>query len=405
MFELWLLGKTLSPRSRTKDLGTLLSLVGVMIGVGSLVVAMAVVSGYESTLKRTIIDLVGHVLVMNRPQSAASEKETMDQIRPLVKDLQAYTPFVYLEAVLAKGGKLNGVIVEGIDPKSAPKVVRIHERVIAGHFDLAEKDGIRAALLGKGLVQKFQLKLGDVFSLVVPISQGTGGFRPKLMRFYLAGVVDLGRHDYDTRYVLTDLSSAQELGQIGKRVSGYRLRLARAEDAAQASFRISNELGFGYWAKDWQDANRNLFEAVKIEKVVIFFVLLVLIIAAAFNVSSTLFVNVVKRFHDISVMKTLGASEKRIRNVFILQGLALGGAGSLFGLGLGLLACYGFVWAQSRFGILPSEVYKLNHIEVEIRGMDLLLIIFATLIICLCATLPPARKGAKLKPVEGLRYE
>lgn len=406
MWELWIGRRWLGIRRRSIGTPAFLSLLGLIVGVASLVVAMAVVSGYQSTLKRTVVDIVGHLLVMKRGASLTMDDFDRD-IKPLVPEVVAATPFLYLEAVVAHGGQISGVVIEGVDLGSVHDVLNLKSRLLSGRLDF-EPDGERpAAWIGKGLANKYNLKLGDVFKVVLPVNADfeASTFRPRMTEFVVRGVLNLGRQDFDSRYVLTDLKAAQILGQVGDRVSGFRIKLTSSDLAEAAVIRISNQFGYQYVARDWHDVNHNLFEAAGLEKIVIFFVLLVLIIAAAFNVSSTLYVGVVKRYHDISLLRTLGATRKNIARVFLLQGLGLGVVGSFLGIILGLGLCGLFMWGQENLGLISSEVYKLDHIDVEFRISDFVLIIGTCLTICLGFSLAPARRGAKLSPVEGLRYE
>jgi lipoprotein-releasing system permease protein len=383
----------------------LLSVIGLVIGVASLVVAMAVVSGYESTLKRTVIDVSGHVLVMKRGASLSADEFTRD-VAPLVPEMVAATPFLYLEAVIATQGQISGIVIEGMDLSTVHSVLNLKSRLKEGRFT-DEMADVPSAWIGKGMAKKYKLKVGDRVHVVLPVNAefDAGSFRPRLGEFLVRGILDLGRQDYDARYLMTDLKSAQELAQVGDKVSGFQMRLVSPDAAASVAKRIATQFDYQYWARDWEDVNHNLFEAARLEKVIIFVVLLVLIIAAAFNVSSTLFVGVVKRYHDIGLLKTLGATQRSIRRVFLLQGLGLGLLGSVLGLILGLLLCGMFMWAQAHFRLIPAEVYKLDRIQVEIRFGDFFAIIGACLLICFVFSWAPARRGAELRPVEGLRYE
>ena len=203
--------------------------------------------------------------------------------------------------------------------------------------------------------------------------------------------------------MVVDLGAAQKLAQISQRVSGVRLRLKSDDLAKPTSEAIRNNLG--YRTRYWFDMNRNLFEAAELEKAVIFFVLLVMVIAASFNISSTLFVSVMRRYGDISILKTMGANRWFIIKLFTSQGLLIGFLGAVLGLILGLGACFGFMWAQKEFGLIPSDIYKLDHVDIEVRFLDLLAIFCASLLICFVATLAPSRRGARMVPVEGLHYE
>ena len=389
------------------NLSTGLSVLGMAIGVASLVVSMAVFSGYESTLERTVQDAVGHLIVFRRGN--ASQAEMMGDLEPLLKGKVAETPFVYAEAILAHKGKISGVAVEGVDTASVNHVLNLSSRLVAGTMEIdgGEADAPIGAVIGKGIAEKFGLKVGDEFRIVVPLSAEfqSASFRPKLGKFRVTGVINYGRYDFDSRYVVVPIQRLQQFVEIGSRVTGYRIRLQDPYKAREVATAISMKFGANYWARDWLDVNRNLFEASRLEKAVLFFVLMILVVAAAFNIANTLFISVVKRYRDISVLKTLGAKDRLVRHIFTAQGLIVGATGASLGIVTGLLLCRLVEWAQRRWKLIPAEVYKLDHIDLEVRSMDLWLILGAALVMCYLATVVPARRGAKISPVEGLRYE
>lgn len=389
------------------NLSTSLSVLGMVIGVSSLVVSMAVFSGYVSTLEQTVQDAVGHLLVGKR--GSADQEQMLEEIQPLVTGLVARTPFVYSEAILAHQGKVGGVLIEGIEAETFHKVLNLKPRLISGSLDLTEGSDPEApkVLIGKRIAQKYGLKVGDVFRLVVPLNNefDSGSFRPKLGRFTVAGVINFGRYDFDARYVMMDLQVVQEFVEIGKKITGYRLRLEDPYKARAVAYEIATRFPSAYWSKDWQDVNRNLFEAAKLEKAVLFFVLMILVVAAAFNIANTLFISVVQRYRDISVLKTMGAPDAMIRQIFAAQGLIVGAVGAVLGIIVGLLLCQFLEWLLVAYDIIPAEVYKLDRIDLDVRGSDLLAILVVSLFICFIATLVPSRRGARITPVEGLRYE
>lgn len=376
-----------------------------IIGVGSLVVAMAVVSGYETTLKNSVIDVTGH-LVISRSTGPELPQEFQNLLAK-VRDYRAYTPFVFLEAVLAHRGQLSGVGIEGVDESTVHQVLNLKSRLKEGVFQFERKEDVSAALIGKGLARKHALKLNDEFKIVLPVANqlDRAKVKPRVARFYVAGILDMGRHDFDERYIATDLKTAQNFAQIGDQVSGYRFRLENSQLALALGPSLDDEFRPRYRVRTWYDVNRNLFKSIEYEKPTLFFVLLVIVVAAAFNISSTLFVSVIRRFRDISILKSMGASRWTIVKVFSSQGLMIGMIGSFLGVLLGLFACLIFTWAQSRWQLLPAEVYKLDQVKVELRISDLLTILFSSWAISLLATIGPASRGARLAPVEGLRYE
>lgn len=387
------------------SISAVLSLVGMVLGVGSLVVAMAVVSGYETTLKKSVIDMTGHLVVSRSagPEQPAQFRELLEK----VKGLEAYTPFVFIEAVLAHEGKLSGVAIEGVDEATVHQVLRLKSRLRSGEFQLHRRDDASAALVGKGLAAKHGLKVGDYFRVVLPTSASMdrGRVKPRVSRFYVAGILELGRYDFDERYFMTDIKTAQEFAQIGNQVSGYRFRMKDDDSARKLAPELDYEFRPHYRARSWYSVNQNLFNAIDYEKPVIFFVILVIVIAAAFNISSTLLVSVIRRYRDISILRSMGASRRLVLRIFTAQGLLIGFLGSAIGVIFGLIGCGLFAWAQNHWTLLPGEVYKIDRVMIEVRPLDLLIILLASWLISFLATLGPARRGAALSAVEGLRYE
>ena len=252
-----------------------------------------------------------------------------------------------------------------------------------------------------------KLKLGDEFSVVVPINEGdeSAALQRRVGKFKVQGILEFGKYDWNERFVITGLDTAQQVAAIGDRYSGLMLKFDSASYAREAGFNLNRTLGSPYWIRDWRDSNENLFDAVSVERPAIFFVVSIIIFVAAFNISSTLFVNVVQRFKDIAILKTVGLGRKDIIQIFTFQGLFMGAIGLMGGFVVGFILCGVFNWAQGRLGLISGAVYRIDGISLNIRFSDTLAICVATLLICFIATLAPARRGGQLSPMEGLRNE
>jgi lipoprotein-releasing system permease protein len=407
MFHLWLVYRFTASGRRLLNTAAILSLIGMALGVASLTVAMGVVAGFQSTLRSAIVDVFGDVVVIRRGEHQQNVEEILAKVKSAAPEVRTFTPFVRVEGLLVGGGKLTGIELQGFDPKSVDEVLRIRPRVIEGAFALGEKDGVSQALVGKAIAKRFGLKVGQEFKIVMPVSstQDSTGFSPKVKSFLLSGILDLGKADYDERFVVSDLKSVQKFADIGDGFSGIRIKISDSSLAPSVSSRIAQELGSGYFVSDWTEVNRNLFEAVAIERVVIFFVIMIMVIAASFNIASNLFVSVLKKYADISILRALGFTQRDVMRVFMTQGLFFGAVGVVAGLILGLIFSLLFVIVQKFFVLLPVETYRVDHIGVVLRPTDLLLIVSVAMVVCLISTIIPARRGAKLDPVEGLRYD
>lgn len=383
-----------------------LALLGIILGVAALVVSMGVVSGFESTLQEAMVDVTGHMQVVQRGRNQDTWRDLESKIKHIEPSLLASARFAFLEAVAAKSGQVIGVLIQGVDGEKINDVLNLSNRLTAGEISFHADDSSAGVLLGKGLAQKLGLSVGDTFKVVVPIADpiDPSRFTRRMGKFRINGILDLGKYDWNERFIVSDLKAVQKLSEIGDRYLGLILKFPDANQARSISLNLSEKLGFSYWIRDWREVNENLFEAVKIERVVIFFVVLIIVIVAAFNASSTLFVNVFQRFADIAILKTLGVSSNAILKIFSLQGVLLGSVGVILGIVLGFILCLIFSWIQNVFGLIPGSVYKLDSIHFVIRFVDVFFIVLATLTICFLATLVPARRGSRLSPVEGLRY-
>jgi lipoprotein-releasing system permease protein len=408
MFELWVVWRYMRTRKgQFFNLVSILSILGMALGIGTLVVVMSVVSGFESAIKDAVIDITGHVLFLKRGEPLDPLNELEPKLRKLVPSIESMTPFVHVEGMVAHKGKLGGVVVEGFEPVDVEQTLQLRHRLVSGEFNLGS--GLETAppvVIGKALAEKFSLSIGDELNIVLPKNNSTTkvlGFTSRLKKFKVSGILDMGMYQYDTRFILTSAKAAQDLGGLGPVYTGVRIKLINSDLAHDAAFVLSTEMGPGYLTRDWEESNHNLFAAIRLERWVIFIVMLFMTVAACFNISSTLFISVLRRYGDISVFKTMGATRSRLVRFFSLQGLVLGALGSFFGLVLGLGLCL-FI-AKTNLIYVPADVYHLNRLPVEIRWLDIGVILVSSFLLCFLSTLAPAIKGARLHPVEGLKYD
>jgi lipoprotein-releasing system permease protein len=378
------------------------------IGTACLTAAMGVFSGFETSLTRSLQDVFGHLLIVKQGTRIESVEELLKRIQTLAPSVQASSPFLYLDCVLAKEGRISYVAVQGVEAKSVDKVLSLRSHVIAGKYELAGQSGnVDNAMVGKGIARKFNLKPGDHFKVVMPNPSraNSSDFSPKVHEFVVSGVLDLGINDLDEHSIVTDLKTAQDFADVGENFSGLRLKLINPDDASHVASSLQRELGSGYFIRHWREQNENLFEAIEYERPVIFFVLLVMVVAASFNIASNLFVSVLKKYSDMSILRALGFSKRDVMRVFTIQGLFFGIVGTVLGLLLGLVLCGAFVWVQRYWVLMPADVYKLDHVGVRLRMFDIGAVFIASLVISLLSTLVPAYRGSRLSTVEGLRYE
>ncbi|MGZ3689997.1 MAG: FtsX-like permease family protein [Pseudobdellovibrio sp.] len=400
-FNFWLARKMLFSRQVLFGGSAPLSFVGLILGVAALVASMAVMSGYVETLKSAMIDITSHIQIVKRGALNENWDSFAARIKKEEPRTQAMMKFGYAEAVLARKGQVSGVLFQGVDADQLSKVLQIEKRLKKGALDI-QGDNIN---VGVGLAKKYNLEPGEKIYLVVPLSTPfeSSGFKRQSREFTVTGILDFGKNDWNERLILGNLKALQQLTEIGDRFTGAFVKLDNADYSQEAAVKLSDKLGAGFSVMTWYDVNRNMFEAVVIERIVIFLVVLLIVIVAAFNISSTLYVFIRQKYSDIAILKTLGLSQKKIRFIFLSQGLIVGGLGTLIGIILGYDLCFGFMFLQEHYAIISGSVYKLDKIYTEIRYVDLLAICLATQLICLVATYFPAFKGSQLEVIEGLK--
>ena len=378
-----------------------LAFLGLVLGVAALVAAMAVMSGFEETLKSALTDVTAHVQVVRRGKLIDDWAQFSKKLKSIEPRIESMMRFAYAEAVLANKGQVSGILFQGVDFSEMNTVLNLDKRIKQGKILL---DG-EHVVIGMGLAKRFQLNINDTMYVVVPLSTPfeKSGFRRQAKQFVVSGILDFGKNDWNERLVIGDLKALQELTQIGNRYTGAFIKLKNRDQAEIISANLSLQLGPSFAISDWYDVNRNLFEAVKIERIIIFFVVFVIVIVAAFNISSTLYVFIRQRYADIAILKTLGLSSADVRNLFIGQGVLVGFIGTVAGYILGFALCFGFMILQNRYSLISGAVYKIDKIEVHLRAIDLMTIGVSTIALCFFATLAPAIKGSRLEVIEGLK--
>lgn len=378
-----------------------LSFLGLILGVAALVASMAVMSGYVETLKTAMTDITGDLQVVKHGKLVENWESFSKTLREKEPRIASMMRFGYAQAVLARKGQVSEVLFQGIEENEFKNVLHIENRVKQGKLAL----GADQVAIGSGLAKKYNVQVGEKIYLVVPLATpfGSSGFKRQSKVFTVTGIIDFGKNDWNQRLVLGDLKSLQQLTEIGDRFTGAFIKLRDRDSASEAGLNLSEHLGPGFSVMTWYDVNRNIFEAVVIERAVIFFVVLLIVIVAAFNISSTLYVFIRQKYSDIAILKTLGLSQRKIRMIFLSQGIIVGSLGTVIGIVLGYALCFGFMYLQEHYSLISGSVYKIDKILTEVRLVDLLVICVSTQVICLIATYFPAFKGSQLEVVEGLK--
>jgi lipoprotein-releasing system permease protein len=396
-------------RTRFVSFITLVSLLGIALGVAALIVILSVMNGFEGELRNRLLSMSAHGKV------TAVDGAIMDW-RPLVDDIaaeegvSAAAPFVQIEGMIQSGRDLYGVMVHGVDPSFEEALSGEFINLVEGGLDSLYPGG-RNIILGRMLAYDLNVRLGDGVVLLIPRPTGDGTLEPVLERFVLSGVFEAGLADHDSVLALVHASDAADILGIGDGVTAVRFRTDDVMDAPLIAASLQQGLGDTVAVSDWTVENASYFRAIRIEKMMMSLILSLIIGVAAFNIVASLVMVVTDKTNDIAVLRTLGMGPDGVVRVFFVQGAMIGWAGVLLGVLLGVvLAIYVPVIApflEQLFGfqIMPGDVYYVTRIPSELELMDVGVIAVAAFVLTSLATLYPARRAALVNPAEALRYE
>jgi len=392
---------------------TLISILGVMIGVMTLNVVMAVMTGFEEVLRDRLLGINAHIAVVKPGDRLTDYEQVVDQIQQ-EKGVVAAAPSVYGQVMVTSGGRVSGVVVRGIDPDRAARVVDIQPYIKEGSLGALKKSypvevegrsvSLPGAILGTRLAGQLKVLVGEPIQVVSPLATPTVlGMVPKVRRFVVVELFDSGMHEYDATLVYMNLADAQRFFEIGDSVSSIEIRVQDVYQAQEIAGRIQRKLGFPYFAEDWSRLWPNLFSALRLEKTVYFLVLLLMVLIGAFNIISTLIMVVMEKKKDIAILQSMGATRRSIRRIFLIKGCVIGTVGTL----LGVLFGYGICLLIERYQFieLPKDVFLISTVPVRIYLGNFVLVALTSFFVCLLASVYPARHAAKLDPVEIIRYE
>jgi len=387
-------------------LSTFISMSGVAVGVMALIVVIGVMTGFDQDLKKKILSVNAHVIVLKQGAPVTDAGQLVAQVKTVPGVLSA-APFIYTQVMYSAPGNISGGVIRGLELETirhgGPPALNVVQGKFADLADLAPEDPPRAAI-GNELARNLNLSLGDYLNIISPLGTLTPmGRLPRMKAFRVSAIFHSGMYEFDNSLVYTSIPRLQEFLGLTNRVTGLEVEVKdiyAAEEVAQA---IQKKLGPGYYTRNWMQMNRSLFSALKLEKIAMFIILTLIVLVAAFGIASTLFMMVMKKTRDIAILKSMGATRQSIMQIFIMNGLVIGGVGTTLGLGLGLGLCA--ILQRYQFIKLPRDVYYISTLPVQIQGLDVVAIIIAAMAISFLATLYPSWQAARLDPVEAIRYE
>ncbi len=411
-------------RNRTISFNTLISIIGVTIGVAALIATLGIMTGFKEDLQSKILGTNSHILLTTKTGETIKNYGELTEKVAAVPEVVAATPFIFKQVLLTSETGSHGVVLRGIDARREVTVTELARNLKAGKLEELERLGppgknvpaqpdqadqpagtpplLPGIIIGKELSLRLGVFLGDRLNVVSPVGPVSAlGMIPKVRAYRVAGVFESGMFEYDSSLAYVSIKQAQEFFNLGDAVTGIEVKVADIFAADSIAQRIEHTLGFPYWARDWMKLNKNLFSALKLEKFMMFVLLVLVVVVASFNIVSTLTMIVVEKHREIAILKAMGATGKAVTRIFMLNGLVIGIVGTVIGIPLG----YSFCWAIQTFFTLPGDVYYLSRIPVNIKTFDVVIVGFSAIIITFLATIHPCRQAARLDPAEALRYE
>jgi len=398
---------------------TFISTAGVALGVMALIVVLAVMTGFEEDLKEKILGTNAHVVVLKNTGQIDDYPQVMEKLKR-VPGVVAATPFIYSQVMLSTGPNVSGVVLRGIEPRTDLQVTNLGKSLVEGTLAALEPSARTGAaepappgiIIGKELAKNLNLAVGDSVNVVSPLGNMTPfGMVPKMKRFRVAGLFNTGMFEYDSTLAYIGLHEAQDFLSLGNAVTGIQLKVKDVYRADAIARDINKGFDNAFFARDWMRMNKNILFALKTEKLVMFIILTLIVLVAAFGIASTLFMVVMEKTKDIAILKSMGATGRSIMKIFVLEGLIIGVAGTAVGVLSGLLVAsnlefiVGFIQRVTGFELFSRDVYYLDHFPSQVVPSDVLLISVTAILISFLATLYPSWQGSRLPPAEALRYE
>lgn len=391
-------------RNTFLSLITVFSMVGVAIGVTALITVLAVMEGLEYDLKEKIVGNSSHVSVYTIGGAHIEDYKNVKNKLKKIPGVKKVDPVIYKEAMLIGAtGETGGVIVKGIPWENKDELARFFNDV---KYQEKKEEPSRYSkiVIGEELAKENFLGIGDVVTLLSPMGEITPfGNQPRLKKFEIMGIFKSGYWEFDSKFVYIKLSTAQKFFSLGDTANLLEIKIDNISETKKMNLLVASNLPPIYYTKDWTITHRGLFEALKIEKTVMFIILTMIILVACFNIISTLIMMVMEKGKDISILKSIGSTTKSIMKIFQMQGMIIGIVGTFLGAILGLFLSF-LLKHYIKYPLNP-EVYFTDTLPVKVDFLDVLVIVVASLVISYLSTLYPAYRAAKLDPIEGIRYE
>ncbi len=388
---------------------TLISLLGIALGVAALIIILSVMNGFEGELRTRLLSMSAHGYVTGPDRVTNNWRELVDEVSSQ-PGVAAAAPIVQMEGMIQSARKLQAVLVHGVDPVYEAALSGSTINLIEGDLDVLQP-GERSIILGRLLALELSVRIGDGVVLLIPRPVGDGTLEPVLERFVLRGVFEVGLQDHDGLLALVNLQDAADIMAIGDEVTAVRFRADDVMEAAVIAQRLSGASNGELVTSDWTIENASYFRAIRVEKMMMSLILSLIIGVAAFNIVASLVMVVTDKTNDIAILRTLGMKASGVVRIFFVQGAVIGWTGVLFGVLLGVIVAINIpvivpvLEQMFGFQMMPGDVYYVTRIPSELEMADVATIAIAAFVLTSLATLYPARRAALVNPAVALRYE
>lgn len=388
-----------------------ISIAGVSLGVFALIVVLSVMNGFGNELRDRTLSMTSHATITGFDGTMSDWAQNAEKARQS-SDVVSAAPYIRKEVMLSNGQRVSGALVRGIDPESEKTVSTVASKMVSG--DLTDlQDGDYGIIIGRELANMLGVYEGDKLTVITPQASVTAvGVMPRLRRFKVVGVFEVGMHEFDSAMAYMHIADAARLFSFEEgKVNGIRLKLQDLFEARRVTRELNILFGEEYWVRDWTQQHRNFFRALKTEKTVMFIILLMVIAVAALNIVSTLMMTVRDKEADIAILRALGMTPGSIMTIFVIQGTVIGLFGTLIGAAAGVpVALHVFEivsWLEQLFqtDFLPSDVYYISDITADVRPKEVITYAVSAFAITVLATIYPAWRASRTMPAEALRYE
>jgi len=390
---------------------SVITIAGVAIGVMALIIVLSVMTGFESDLKDKILGVNSHLVVLQYGGFMLDSDEVLGVVREIPEVVDA-SPFIYSQVMMSSGGNVSGVVLRGVDPKNASNVDKLESYMTEGSMNNLAVEGdsdkklLPGVIIGSELADLLGIGHMDTVDMISPTGNLTPmGVAPKMQKYKVVGIFKSWMYEYDTTLAFVSIADAQSFLNTPEEVTGIEIGLTDIYASDAVSKKIDAELGVPYFTRDWKDMNKNLFSALKLEKIVMFIILVLIILVAAFNIISTLIMVVMEKGKEVAILKSMGAGPSSIMKIFIFEGLIVGILGTALGCLGGVGTC--LLLTKYEFIEVPKDIYYVNFstLPIQLVWVDILVICVVSILITFFATIYPSVRASKLRPIDAIRYE